>query len=206
MDYFNLKLNFDTFKIMKKFYLLIYSKFSSHSKDLINLLSSLPDINLNFLSIDNAKTRKRILNDKSLNITKVPTLLIVSELTGVLQKFEGNQAFVYFHTVLSPPPPPVTTQPDYQQEEQQQQTSSSVNDNNPPNHTIIDPENHTVIEQDDYIDNLIDDQVDNVSSFEMEEKPKDKKDEKKVSLIAQATAMQKLRLQEDEMMKKTKTR
>ena len=186
---------------MKKFYLLIYSKFSSHSKDLIELLYSVPNISLNFLSIDNTKTRKRILNDKTLNITKVPTLLIVSELTGVLQKFEGNQAFVYFHTVLAPPPPPPT--PSLHLEENHTDIPSSDNDVEEiitPNHTIIDPENHTVIQQDNIIDNLIDED-DNVTFI----KEKDnKKDEKKVSLIAQATAMQKLRLQEDEMMKKTR--
>lgn len=181
---------------MKKFYLLIYSKFSAHSKDLIELLSSIPNISLNFLSIDNTKTRKRILNDKTLNITKVPTLLIVSELTGVLQKFEGNQAFVYFHTVLAPPPPPTP----HLEENHTPSSDNDVEEIITPNHTIIDPENHTVIQQDNIIDNLIDED-DNVTFI----KEKDnKKDEKKVSLIAQATAMQKLRLQEDEMMKKTR--
>lgn len=175
---------------MKKFYLLIYSKFSSHCKEFIELLSNLPNINLNYLCIDNPKTRKRILDDKNLNITKVPTLLIVSEIAGVLQKFEGNQAFVYFKTILAPPPPPPVqppTPPPIKEIELKEEQ----------NHTIIDQENHTSIQNNDFID---DDFVNEFTTADSD----NKKDEKKVSLIAQATAMQKLRLQEDEIMKKTR--
>jgi hypothetical protein len=119
-------------------------------------------------------------------------LLIVSELTGVLQKFEGNQAFVYFHTVLAPPLPPIP------EKEEAQHNVIENEEKILPNHTIIDHENHTVIEQDNFIDDVIDENVTFV------DEQKDKKDDKKVSLIAQATAMQKLRQQEDEIMKKTR--
>lgn len=179
---------------MKKFYLLIYSKFSSHCKEFIELITALPNINLNFLCIDNPKTRNRILQDKHLNITKVPTLLIVSEIAGVLQKFEGNQAFIYLKTVLTPLPtsvqtpstPPIKEEIEHKEEQ---------------NHTIIDHENHTSIQINDFID---DDEEETTKNFVHENTENTKKDDKKVSLIAQATAMQKLRLQEDELMKKTR--
>ena len=69
----------------------LHSKFSKYSKNLLYLVQNKLTF-IKFICIDNNKVRKRILNDKKLNVTTVPCILVVFS-TGIVEKYEGEAAF-----------------------------------------------------------------------------------------------------------------
>ena len=92
---------------------LLYSKYSSMSKQLLNKINesgidvySLLSIQL--VCIDNDNIRTRILQNKDIEIKSVPCLLIVYPDGGV-EKYEVPHIFEWFEHVIkryTPPPPP----------------------------------------------------------------------------------------------------
>jgi len=96
-----------------KFTVLLYSKYSSFSKKLIEMMQ-LSDINfaqllkLREVCTDNENIRKRLKNDKKLNIQSVPCILVTYD-DGVVEKYEDILAFNYIEEIINkytPPPPP----------------------------------------------------------------------------------------------------
>lgn len=99
-------------------YILLYSKYS---RSCMKLLDSVDQINetmgntIQIVCIDNKETRKQILNSKSIEIKKVPCLLIVDDNT--VEKYDGQRAFEWVSEVIQkinsksqpPPPPPPKT-------------------------------------------------------------------------------------------------
>lgn len=81
-------------------------------ESIINTLPS--ELNINYLSIDNPKTRKVILQDSQLEIKIVPTILVV-DIKGKVSKFEGKTCFEYL-SQFQPPPPPAPKQSFLQEE------------------------------------------------------------------------------------------
>lgn len=95
---------------MKQFIVFIHSKFSKASLQCESIINNLPsELNINYLSIDNPKTRKIILQDSQLEIKIVPTILVV-DIKGKVSKFEGKTCFEYL-SQFQPPPPPVNIRP-----------------------------------------------------------------------------------------------
>ena len=101
----------------QQLYVILYSKYSQNSNNLIKFIQNAPvdlskSIGLNAICIDNEKIRDRILNCKQVKIQSVPTILVVYP-TGGVEKYEGIKAFNWVeHTVKSlippsPPPPPL---------------------------------------------------------------------------------------------------
>jgi hypothetical protein len=97
-----------------KFSVILYSKYSKFSKSLIETIekSNVDFINqfqLKLLCIDNEAVRKRILNNKQIDIKTVPCILIVYNDGGV-EKYEDTKAFEWVEQIirqLAPPPLPV---------------------------------------------------------------------------------------------------
>ena len=92
---------------MKQQYLcvLFYSKYSKLSNEIIDVLNSIPEdiinmINIHLVSIDNEKTRSRIINDKKIKITFVPCIIIVYN-DGNVEKYEGNTCLEWINTIVS---------------------------------------------------------------------------------------------------------
>ena len=94
-------------------YILLYSKYSRSCMRLLDIVEQLngmtPTVQL--VCIDNKETRKQILNYKSIEITKVPCLLILNDTT--VEKYDGERAFEWVSEVVKklnvqsqPPPPP----------------------------------------------------------------------------------------------------
>lgn len=100
---------------MKQFIVFIHSKFSKASVQCESIINTLPsELNINYLSIDNPKTRKVILQDSQLEIKIVPTILVV-DIKGKVSKFEGKTCFEYL-SQFQPPPPPAPKQSFLQEE------------------------------------------------------------------------------------------
>ena len=87
-----------------KFTVLLYSKYSDFSTNLISQINAyqsvfIENFNIKLLCIDNEAVRKRIMNSKKISITSVPTILVIYEDGGV-EKYENNDAFIWVNEVL----------------------------------------------------------------------------------------------------------
>uniref|UniRef100_A0A6C0JPM9 Thioredoxin domain-containing protein n=1 Tax=viral metagenome TaxID=1070528 RepID=A0A6C0JPM9_9ZZZZ len=106
---------------------LLYSKYSSLSKSLMNMIqTSGVDFTTKFslqpLCIDNEEIRARILKNTQLQVTTVPCLLIIFP-DGGIEKYDGARVFEWVEGIIRqfappPPPPPVRQQPSVPSEEE----------------------------------------------------------------------------------------
>lgn len=72
--------------------ILIYSQYSNESMKLFRIFKkyNIDTNNISFLKVDNENIRKKIINDKKLNIKYVPTLLFIKDhKKGVIDKYVG---------------------------------------------------------------------------------------------------------------------
>jgi hypothetical protein len=91
--------------------ILLYSKYSKFSKDLLKVLP--PEVDIKLLCLDNENIRKTFIND-SCPIKYVPCLLVFDN--DKLLQYNGYNDIVNFINTLiqqsqPPPPPPQQTQP-----------------------------------------------------------------------------------------------
>ena len=86
---------------MNDTWILVYSKFSDACKSLLNVLeeASLP-FDLIGMCIDNAKTRRTVLESKKFNIASVPCIIHVRD-TGVADVYEGAKTFALIQSIVS---------------------------------------------------------------------------------------------------------
>lgn len=115
-----------------QFSVLLYSKYSPLSKKILDIIQSSPVnleqiVSLQTLCIDNEKVRKRIYQNKQIDITSVPCILVIFP-DGGIEKYDGLPAFQWIEEILQkfapPPPPPQQPQKSLQQiqiEEQRKQ-------------------------------------------------------------------------------------
>lgn len=99
---------------------LLYSKYSPMSKQLMTAMESSPvnlttTVGLNPVCIDNEEVRERILKANKIDVSSVPCVLIVYR-TGGVEKYEGQGAFQWIEETVrkhmpSPPPQPVQRPP-----------------------------------------------------------------------------------------------
>lgn len=78
---------------------LFWSKYSNNCKKLLSLMNE-HNFNIENVCVDNKDIRNRILNDKRINLSKVPTILTLHD-TGVIEKYEGEKAFALFHEAFN---------------------------------------------------------------------------------------------------------
>lgn len=89
---------------MDKMYVLLYSKYSSNSKRIIDQLENSTidlskSIGLQLLCVDNEQLRNRILKSKQIKILSVPCLLILLP-DGTVEKYEGQTMFTWFDEII----------------------------------------------------------------------------------------------------------
>lgn len=131
--------------------ILLYSKFSTASRKLIEIIEDANIKEFNLLCIDNKKVREKIENSQKLNIKEVPCIIRLNQNNGVAESFEGDKAFKLLQSYIDllttqqqsfqPPPirqetikkqspPPVKKQeppanPDYEESYESQMEESS---------------------------------------------------------------------------------
>lgn len=96
-----------------QFSVLLYSKYSPQSKKILNIIQSSPVnleqvVSLQTLCIDNEKIRKRIHQNKQIDIISVPCILVIFP-DGGIEKYDGVSVFQWIEEILhkfTPPPPP----------------------------------------------------------------------------------------------------
>ena len=87
-----------------KFTILLYSKYSKFSTNIISTVNQYQSIfvenfNMKTLCIDNENIRKRVLNSKKISITCVPSILVIYEDGGV-EKYDNNDAFNWVEEII----------------------------------------------------------------------------------------------------------
>ena len=217
---------------MKQFFVFIHSKFSQPSVKCETIIKSLPaDLNFNFLCVDNIETRRIIQEDTKMDIKLVPCLLIVNTAEGSIAKFEGRKCYEYllqFQKQQTPlqepepisfytPPPPVTQQQQViqkpQPQPQQKPQPPSQQKPQPPSQQKPQPlplPNDGGDEDGNFNNNptdgnqtsLLDDDEEDYTQPPPPVTKQSATSKGKTSLIAQATAMQKSRLIDDDFLKK----
>jgi len=86
---------------------LFWSKYSANSKKLINLMNQY-DAKIETVCIDNETVRKRLVKDKKIGISVVPTILALYQ-NGVIEKYEGEKAFELLYAAFPQVSAPVPT-------------------------------------------------------------------------------------------------
>ena len=88
----------------QNFSVLLYSKYSDTSKQIMNAMNSSGvdffKIGLQNLCIDNKEIRNRIIQNKQINITSVPCILVVFS-DGIIEKYEGVHCFKWIDEIIS---------------------------------------------------------------------------------------------------------
>lgn len=74
--------------------ILLYSKYSTQCNKILKKASSLSEVRM--IAIDQKDIRKRVLQDKQLNVSIVPCILIVNT-NGIIEKYEGMKAFEWIN-------------------------------------------------------------------------------------------------------------
>ena len=161
------------YKKMKQ--VLFWSKYSNNCKKLLELMNE-HNFNIENVCVDNKDIRNRILNDKRIKLSKVPTILTLYD-TGVIEKYEGDRAFALFNNAFNEmqkkqklieeklkkqqtPPQHQQTPPQQQQTPPQQQQTPPQQQQTPPQQ-----QNNGLTSLDDLVgDDLFSDQDDRVTN------------------------------------------
>ena len=85
--------------------ILLHSKYSNLSQELIDLIQSYPiqfqnNLNLELICIDNKNIRRKIMKSNNIKIDVVPCLLRIFSNGGV-EKYDGLKAFDWLSETLS---------------------------------------------------------------------------------------------------------
>jgi hypothetical protein len=124
---------------------LLYSKFSPASKQLMLQLQQTPELleSLTITCIDNKLIRKQILSDEKIKINHLPCFIRLNDQTGNFDIYEGQNAFDFFTTLQTQYRQPVLqnynfTQPQHipQPENEIRYETESENESEPENKPI----------------------------------------------------------------------
>jgi len=128
--------------------ILLFSKYSSNSKRLLDLFKNIDFrlLNIQTICIDNPEIRKRIKNSNTIEIKTVPCILVLYSDGGV-EKFDGDIVFEFSQNIINnyieshpmsqppqQPPQQPHQQPPQQQPQQPQQPQQSQQSQQPPPH------------------------------------------------------------------------
>lgn len=108
---------------------LLYSKYSTYSKKLMDMIKSsgvdfTGQFKLQPLCIDNEEIRKRISQNKQIQVTTVPCILIIYP-DGGIEKYDDVYAFQWVESVIHkfalPPPPQPTEEEQWRRQQAEEQ-------------------------------------------------------------------------------------
>ena len=85
-------------------FVILFSKYSPVCKKFVDLIQSSDTANsikFNYLCIDNKKIRNHILSSKSnFDIKHVPCLLIINKINSSVDKYEGQDCFIWINDII----------------------------------------------------------------------------------------------------------
>jgi hypothetical protein len=187
--------------------IFFYSKYSNKCKKFLEISSNI--ISYTLICVDNKDVRQQILDSDNVQIKSVPCLLILTNNSNNIEKYEGNDCFLWIQNIISQNESKNQKIKKSSTPSQQSQSSSSVTSiNNIDENFIEDHEENILLNQDEnlnVIENetkqeiIIDDEMQKKMEYEeMIENGnihgvKKKETGKKTNLITLAQEMQKVR-------------
>jgi hypothetical protein len=85
----------------QEYFVVLFSKYSNASKKFMDTINNGNlNTNFNYLCVDNKDIRSRILSSTDIDIKNVPCLLIINEKTGSIDKYEGQDSFIWVNDII----------------------------------------------------------------------------------------------------------
>ena len=84
-----------------EYFVLLFSKYSNTCKKLMDTINNGKlNMNFNYLCIDNKDVRNRITTSSEIDIKNVPCLLVINEQSGSIDKYEGQDSFIWVNDII----------------------------------------------------------------------------------------------------------
>jgi hypothetical protein len=84
-----------------EYFVVLFSKYSNACKKFMDTINnSKLNMNFNYLCIDNKDIRNRIVTSSEIDIKNVPCLLVINEQSGSIDKYEGQDSFIWINDII----------------------------------------------------------------------------------------------------------
>jgi len=85
----------------QNYYVILFSKYSNACKKFMDTVNNGNlNLNFNYLCVDNKEVRERIVSSTEIDIKQVPCLLLINEQTGSIDKYEGQDSFIWVNDII----------------------------------------------------------------------------------------------------------
>jgi hypothetical protein len=85
----------------QNYYVILFSKYSTACKKFMDTVNTGNlNLNFNYLCVDNKEIRERIVSSTEIDIKQVPCLLVINEQTGSIDKYEGQDSFIWVNDII----------------------------------------------------------------------------------------------------------
>jgi hypothetical protein len=84
-----------------EYFVVLFSKYSNACKKFADTVNNGNlNLNFNYLCVDNKDVRNRILSSTDIEINQVPCLLVINEKSGSIDKYEGQDSFIWINDII----------------------------------------------------------------------------------------------------------
>jgi hypothetical protein len=106
----------------QEYFIVLFSKYSNASKKFMDTINNGNlNMNFNYLCVDNKDIKSRIISSTDIDIKNVPCLLIINEKTGSIDKYEGQDSFIWVNDIIQQRQKKIFEEQIKQQQQQMQQ-------------------------------------------------------------------------------------
>jgi len=87
--------------ILPEYFVVLFSKYSNACKKFMDTVNNGNlNLNFNYLCVDNKDIKNRIVSSAEIDIKQVPCLLVINEQTGSIDKYEGQDSFIWINDII----------------------------------------------------------------------------------------------------------
>jgi len=84
-----------------EYFVVLFSKYSNACKKFMDTINNGNlNMNFNYLCIDNKDIRNKIVTSSEIDIKNVPCLLVINEQSGSIDKYEGQDSFIWINDII----------------------------------------------------------------------------------------------------------
>jgi hypothetical protein len=84
-----------------EYFVVLFSKYSNACKKFMDTINNGKlNMNFNYLCIDNKDIRNKIVTSSEIDIKNVPCLLVINEQSGSIDKYEGQDSFIWINDII----------------------------------------------------------------------------------------------------------
>lgn len=84
-----------------EYFVVLFSKYSNACKKFMDTINNGKlNMNFNYLCIDNKDIRNKIVTSSEIDIKNVPCLLVINEQSESIDKYEGQDSFIWINDII----------------------------------------------------------------------------------------------------------